>query len=219
MCGRFVVLTREEVAAVVAAVERGEWLEPLDADVERAQAFPGNSIQAFGAPDGRLAIGSFLWGFPLEWSKKPVFNTRIESALSGSGMWAPLIGDGRCIVPAARFFEPHASETVRSPKTGRQIKRAYEFAGPDGTPLLLAGLTDGAHCSIVTTEPNRWVSPIHNRMPLVLRFEEVPIWLGGSLTEAAALADRSAYELDVEAEQLQTGSVSDAGASPQLTLF
>ena len=80
MCGRFVMLTREEVARVVAAVERGEWLQPLDGTIERAQAFPGSEIEAFGTPDGSLAVGSFHWGFPVEWGKNPVFNTRIETA-------------------------------------------------------------------------------------------------------------------------------------------
>ena len=200
MCGRFVMLTREEVARVVAAVERGEWLQPLDGTIERAQAFPGSEIEAFGTPDGSLAVGSFHWGFPVEWGKNPVFNTRIESALSGRGMWRDMVESGRCIVPAASFFEPHRSETVRSPKTGRQIKRAYEFAHDDDSPLLLAALTDGTHCSIVTTEPNRWVSPIHDRMPLVLHFEEVEQWLGGALSDIEPLADRGVYNLSVHPE-------------------
>ena len=214
MCGRFVMLTREEVARVVAAVERGEWLQPLDDTIERAQAFPGSEIEAFGTPDGSLAVGSFHWGFPVEWGKNPVFNTRIESALAGRGMWRDVVESGRCIVPAASFFEPHRSETVRSPKTGRQIKRTYEFAQEDGSPLLLAALTDGTHCSIVTTEPNRWVSPIHDRMPLVLRFEEVEQWLDGALSEIEPLADRSAYDLKAHPE------LNDLPTeSPQLSLF
>ena len=202
MCGRFVVLTREEVASVVAAVVRGEWLEPTPpaSDSLRAQAFPGTEIYAFGAPDGQLAVGSFHWGFPVEWSSKPVFNTRIESALSGRGMWRDLIQDGRCIVPAWTFFEPHATETVRSPKTGRQIKRAYDFADPAGAPLLMAALADGANCSIVTTEPNTTVAPIHPRMPLILRFEEVTRWLEGTVSDVECLADRSRLALDARPE-------------------
>ena len=206
MCGRFVMLTREEVERVVHAVERGEWLQPLDSTIERSQAFPGNAIEAFGAPDGSFSVGSFHWGFPVEWGKNPVFNTRIESALSGRGMWRGVMESGRCIVPAAAFFEPHREETVRSPRTGRQIKRAYEFAQPEGMPLLLAGLTDGTNCSIVTTEPNRWVAPIHNRMPLALQFEEVRQWLEGTIAEVEPLADRSGSNLKVrpEFEELAT---------------
>lgn len=217
MCGRFVMLTREEVADVVAAVERGERPKPLGVRDNRAQAFPGNSIQAFGAPDGQLAIGNFHWGFPVEWSKKPVFNTRIESALSGHGMWRDLVDDGRCIVAAQAFFEPHATETMRSPKTGRQIKRAYEFADPEGVPLLLAALTDGTNCSIVTTEPNAAVSPIHPRMPLLLRFEEVGKWLESPASALANLESRDTFELTVRPELNPEEPATSM--SEQLSLF
>ena len=70
----------------------------------------------------------------------------------------------------------------------------------DSSPLLLAALTDGTHCSIVTTEPNRWVSPIHDRMPLALRFEEVEQWLGGALSDIEPLANRSAFSLNAHPE-------------------
>ena len=220
MCGRFVMLTREEVAEVVASVESGKPLAPLATVDLRPQAFPGSDILAFGIPEDRMSVGSFRWGFPVEWSKKPVFNTRIESALSGKGMWRALIEGGRCIVPAVSFFEPHASEMVRSARSGKKVKRAYEFSAPTRTPLLLAALCDGENCSIVTTEPNRWVSPVHNRMPLALRFEEVPAWLGGEVADIAPLADRCAVELLVEPDRAQViVDEKDKGEPGQLTLF
>ena len=236
MCGRFVTLSREEVAEVLMALERGEPLRILEERDTRAQAFPGSDIAAIGLPNGlagrladgmdngngprdQLSIGTFRWGFTPSWSNKTIFNTRIESALSGSGMWANIIRDGRCIVPAASFFEPHATETVRSPRTGRQVKRSYEFAQPDGSPLLLAGLCNDGCCSIVTTEPNRWVSPIHSRMPLALRFEEVLPWLAGDQETLSALADRRSYELRVSPETIRTESEGGTEPPDQLSLF
>ena len=259
MCGRFVTLSREEVAEVLMALEQGEPLRILEERDGRAQAFPGSDIAAIGLPNGladelmgetangmagtsfarrnelaavptnsenvadlrdQLSIGTFRWGFTPSWSNKTIFNTRIESALSGSGMWANIIRDGRCIVPAASFFEPHATETVRSPRTGRQVKRSYEFAQPDGSPLLLAGLCNDGCCSIVTTEPNRWVSPIHSRMPLALRFEEVLPWLAGDQETLSALADRCSYELHVAPESISAaGNENDAEPPAQLSLF
>ena len=66
----------------------------------------------------------------------------------------------------------------------------------------------------VTTEPNRWVSPIHDRMPLALRFEEVERWLGGSLSDIEPLADRSAFSLNAHPE------LNNPAAEPsQLSLF
>ena len=223
MCGRFVTLTYEEVAEVVAAVERGDGLASLARREGRAQAYPGSAVDAVSKvanAANRVQASRFTWGFTPSWSKKTIFNTRLESALSGSGMWTDMVNGGRCIVPAAAFFEPHVTETVRSPRTGRPMKRAYTFAQPDGTPLLLAGLHDGERCSIVTTEPNSWVSPVHNRMPLVLRFQEVPLWLEGGMHDLAQLADRAALELTVAPEALPESATPPAVEdSNQLSLF
>ena len=215
MCGRFAVLTYEEVAAVAEAVERR--LEhpraALDvADPTRAQAFPGSSI-ALLSPNSRGALEAreAVWGFQTDWSKKLVFNTRIESAMDGSAMWREAAGNGRCIIPAAAFFEPHATKTIRSPRTGRPMKQPFAFTDPEGLPLLLAGVQQEGRCSIVTTEPNRWVAPVHNRMPLVMRFQEASLWLG---PEWHTLADRSSIELHAQPERLQAPQRND-----QLSLF
>ena len=208
MCGRFEILTYEEVAAVVAAVEERAASNALSHDKPRAQARPGSNVLLF---DDSLHIAEAQWGFTPEWGTKPVFNTRIESALEGKGMWREPIQNGRCVIPAAAFFEPHATETVRSPRTGRPTKRQYRFTLPDEKPLLLAGVQTEGHCSVVTCEPNRWVSPIHNRMPLLLQFEEVATWLS---PDWPSLADRSAFELLAAPER------PDAPVEPdQLTLF
>ena len=206
MCGRFTYLTGEEFAGVVDALEGGTGLVELDCGVEREMARPRSHVQAVVWDGGAFGVAQFTWGFRPTQSTDVVFNTRIESALGGVPLWACPLRDGRCILPVASFFEPHRSETSFNPKTGRQAKRQYEFADPRNVPLLLASIHDGSCVSVLTTEPNAAVRPIHARMPLVLRFEEVPLWLDG---DYAPLADRSAVELSVLAEAIPD----------QLTLF
>ena len=106
---------------------------------------------------------------------------------------------------------------MRSSRTGRQVKRPYRFDDPEGAPLLLAGIRDDERCSVVTTEPNRYVSPVHDRMPLLLRFEEVRLWLDGDLTDLTSLADRASHELTVLPEF--DGDANDSESSGQLALF
>ena len=212
MCGRFTYLTYDELADVVQVVEqRGS--ARLRSGVERAQARPGSDVHALVPRASCLEIEPFIWGFELP-GKKLVFNTRIESALGGSALWADAIREGRCILPVASFFEPHASETVRDLRTRRLGKRQYEFADAHSMPLLLASVHDGGRLSVVTTEPNESVAPIHNRMPLALRFEEVPLWLEGDFTP---LADRSDFELLARPED--AGRVDCESDDPQLSLF
>lgn len=213
MCGRFVVLTYEEVAAIVAAVEgRGEKRQ-VALDALRAHARPGSSILLVkrDAEGENLTIGEATWGFAPEWSSRPVFNTRVESMLEGSPMWRDATESGRCIIPAAAFFEPHATETAPSPRTGKPMKRPYQFADAHGAPLLMAGVQAGGRCSVVTCEPNRWVAPVHNRMPLLLRFEEAGTWLS---PDWPSLADRATFQLNVTPERLEAPPQPD-----QLSLF
>ena len=112
-----------------------------------------------------------------------VFNTRIESALEQlrlgrRGMWAKAIAEGRCLVPVRAFYEGHMTEKVESERTGRPVRRQYLFRLPGARAFLLAAVREGDRFSIVTTRPNASVSPVHDRMPLVLGHGESGVWLG-----------------------------------------
>lgn len=199
MCGRFVMLTYDEVADVIRSIEMDAPynIEP-DWPARRPYAYPG-SVAPIIAERGRSLFPDALkWGFEVEWRRGLVFNTRIETALGPRpGMWKGPISSGRCVVATAGFFEPHATETRMSPKTGKAVRRQYFFSVLDSEPTFLAAVRNDAAFSIVTTEPNRWVSPVHGRMPLVLRRDEIPVWLGGAYE---SLSDRSAVDLAVKAE-------------------
>ena len=196
MCGRFVMLTHDEVADVIRSIQMDTpyIIEP-DWPARRPSAYPGSIVPIITPNEDLLVLQDLKWGFEVGWQKGLVFNTRIESALGPRpGMWKKPIAEGRCIVATAGFFEPHASETIRSARTGKEIKRQYFFATTGDHPTFLAAIRNDDAFSIVTTEPNQWMSPIHKRMPIVIETSEVPLWLSGSFE---ALADRSHTELEV----------------------
>lgn len=193
MCGRYQVLPRDQVRAIAASASGQMALDAL-ADISAADVrdvYPNDTILAI---DSTFNVVELVWGFDVEWSRNPVFNTRIESLLDGSEMWQNANEHGRCVIPAARFYEPHMNEKVRSQSTGRAVKRPYIFALGDNEALLFAGVSENGRCSIVTTQPNQSVASIHDRMPLILRPDEVRRWFAGELS---SLADRSEISLDV----------------------
>ena len=229
MCGRFTGLTYDQVAEVVAAVEAGGVGNAApDWPAQRADIRPGSqawiivpgNLPGNRAEEGSLTSGLAMlapfeaqWGFPVEWSNTLVFNTRIETATGANpGMWQQPIREGRCLVPALRFFEPHATETVASPASGRMVKRQYAFEPYEQGFLLMAAVVQGSRFSIVTTKPNACVAPVHDRMPLVVQPHEVPMWLGPCFVE---LADRASVELRVQPEPLP----NSYRESTQLRLF
>lgn len=108
------------------------------------------------------------------------------------------IARGRCLVPVRAFYESSATETVASERTGKPVRRQYRFRLPGAGVFLIAGIQQDGRFSIVTTEPNSSVAPVHDRMPLVLGPGESSIWLGPGF---ASLADRSGIRLDAEPER------------------
>lgn len=83
----------------------------------------------------------------------------------------------------------------------------------------MAGVADGRFCSVVTTGPNARVSPVHPRMPLLLRFQEVPLWLEGSASDIAPLADRSQCDLAARPELEAAPTAQPRPDEGQLSLF
>lgn len=181
---------------------------PLNVDPDwparRIEAFPKSVAPlvvptfdtAFEAPSltqGSLAVRELSWGFEESWKPGVVFNTRIESA--DKPTWRDSMEHRRCVLPVPAFFESNQSETFPSPKTGKPIKRQYEFHVP-GQDVILIGCTwRGDAFSMVTTEANSDMAPIHHRMPLIVKQEELPLWLGSDFME---LADRSSIRLEAQ---------------------
>lgn len=235
MCGRFTVVGEVGLGLAMEAIEAGSWNGFPDDEracgrLDRSEARPTALVQVV-ARDGGIVSVPMIWGFSVSWQRNVVFNARIERAGDAGGMWSEAFAARRCIVPAWTFFEPHRSETAISPRTGRTVKRQYAFASPDGTPLLLAGIydrplvDDGAETkqaepprfSIVTTAPTDGISPIHDRMPLVLDPAESRAWLEGA--PAPLFADRSGTVLDIAPETPAARKPDKAAEQGQLPLF
>jgi len=98
----------------------------------------------------------------------------------------------RCLVPASGFYEWQAV-------TGR--KQPWHFRPTDAELFALAGISaiwNGIRSvSLITTEPNALMAPIHDRMPAILKPEDYAEWLDTSNHDAQALirpypADRMA---------------------------
>jgi putative SOS response-associated peptidase YedK len=127
------------------------------------------------------------WGLIPSWAKDPrigskMINARAEGIESKPSFKKPLRSQ-RCIIPASGFFEW---------KGNPGAKAKYRIARKDGDLFGFAGLYDTWHdpgggelttCTIITTQPNELVAPIHNRMPVILLPEDEDHWLDPDMTE------------------------------------
>jgi putative SOS response-associated peptidase YedK len=122
-------------------------------------------------PDGREQL--MRWGFHRE------FNAAINNARSDKlegGMWREAFHERRCVIPMTLFYE-------WGPDTGGR-KQAHEFRAPGDDYLWVAGIWEenqelGSCYSMITTAASPMMAPIHDRMPALLRPDELDEWLAG----------------------------------------
>lgn len=131
-------------------------------------------------PDGSLK--SMAWGFriPVPGKKgtmRTVVNSR-EDKLGGR-TWNKSFRERRCLIPAAAFYEWVQGTAGMVP---------LRFERPEHSITWIAGIwreeEERGECfSMITTEPNSVLAPVHDRMPAVLTDEQIPAYLAGELQE------------------------------------
>jgi putative SOS response-associated peptidase YedK len=137
-------------------------------------------------------IETFRWGLIPSRTGTPeglplMINARAESVDSRPSFRGLLAGR-RCVVPADGFYEWRTEMGRRQP---------YFIRHRDRRPLAFAGLWDdwtGAggttrSCTIITTDANDLLRPLHDRMPVVLEPEALRRWLDPTLDDFDRLRD------------------------------
>ena len=98
----------------------------------------------------------------------------------GTPMFAGAFLRRRALIPVDRYWQRNTVEVVNS-------GRRFEISRLDGKPMAWAGLWESfvwpgneierTYC-VLTVEANELISPIHDRMPLILEESDWPLWLG-----------------------------------------
>lgn len=133
--------------------------------------------------DGQNRLDYFVWGLIPSWSKDTKIASRLINARAETLAEKPSFRSAykrrRCLIFADGFYEWQQVPGEKS-KTPLFIHLA------DNKPFAFAGLweiwysPDGSEvrsCTIITTEPNSFMQPIHNRMPVILPEDTYQEWL------------------------------------------
>lgn len=150
--------------------------------------------------EGRLR--SMVWGFPLVMKSKrtgepmkpkPVNNARTDKL--GELFWRSSFEQRRCLIPVTAFAEAEGNrgEKTRTWFTLPEPKSTFACAG-----LWREGDEFGACYSMIMTDANSTVAPIHDRMPVILPEAEWNKWTDGSNKGAKALCRPYDGVLDVQ---------------------
>jgi putative SOS response-associated peptidase YedK len=199
MCGRYV---SPEQAAIERAWRVGRASGHLPAG--RFNVAPTDPVPLLSLEHGILTLGTARWGLIPHWWKqaKPPqlsFNARLEEA-AGKPMWRDPMRFGRCLVPAAGWYEWRVIEQT-DPQTGEivQAKQPHYIRRQDGNLFCFAGLmslrsvTGTAEqpltCALLTTAAAGPLAGVHDRMPVVLPDEVHDRWLDRTLKDPARASE------------------------------
>ena len=174
MCGRYSLdATPQELVEAFALAEAIAFKPRYN--IAPTQSVPVVRVDP-EAGDRRAAL--LRWGMatPRFGGARPLINARSET-IEQKPSFRDAFRQRRCLVPATGFFEWQKLGTARQP---------FHICGRGGGLLGFAGLWDRGPAEegdqpeafvILTTAPNRAMSGIHDRMPVIIDTSGWDLWL------------------------------------------
>jgi putative SOS response-associated peptidase YedK len=177
MCGRFTLAVPAAEIADLFEVDARLNLRPRY-NIAPTQQAP--VVRAKKDEGRELAL--LRWGLIPAWAKDPAIGNRMINARAESVAEKPAFRAAfkarRCLVPADGFYEWQ--------KAGKG-KQPFYIRRKDKQPFAFAGLYERWQnraegeildtFTIITTEPNVLMAPIHNRMPVIIPEDDYDRWL------------------------------------------
>jgi putative SOS response-associated peptidase YedK len=186
MCGRYAITTAPE------AMRRMFGYPEMPNFPARYNIAPTQPIPIVRMVEGKREFALVRWGLLPSWVKDPKNFTLLINARGETAIEKPAFRNAmkrrRCLIPADGFYEW---------KRDGAVKRPYLIRLKGGAPFAFAGLWEtwtGPNgeeldtAAIVTTEANRTLSPIHNRMPVILTPDAFGMWLDSANVDAKTAA-------------------------------
>lgn len=179
MCGRYGFYKNDEFSERFG-------IDVGDIDLtDNYNVAPGQTMPIIVSLDNKPSVRLMRWGLVPVWAKDlkigyKLINARSET-LFDKPMWKSLIKSKRCLIPANGFYEwrkePEGSKTVKQPYFIKpKDEKLFAFAGLWSTWKDVEGMEWDTY-SIITTQPNKEMSAIHDRMPVILHQDDESSWL------------------------------------------
>lgn len=163
MCGRYVGF--DDGNDVIKDIYQQAYDKFPDAPIKIGEVFPTETVPVLTGAD--LSPVPMKWGYPGFKGKGVLINARAET-VTEKYTFRDGILRSRCVIPTCGYYE------------WDKQKVKYRFNLPDDPTLYLGGFfarfPDGDRFIILTTLPNDSVKDVHDRMPLILTKEMLPVW-------------------------------------------
>jgi putative SOS response-associated peptidase YedK len=185
MCGRFNSYhSSSEIAKTFDLADVPE-LKP------RYNIAPTTEVAAIiNSESGDRKFQWLRWGLIPHWAKdknigNKLINARAET-VAEKPSFRSAFKHSRCLIIASGFYEWQQQEGGKQPFLIQQT---------DNLPFAFAGLWSSWHrdgetinsCTIITTEANEIMTPIHHRMPVILPSDRYDLWLDPTIERSQLL--------------------------------
>lgn len=178
MCGRYTLHKRVDEIA-----ERFNLAKVPDISANYNVA-PGQIMPVITEDDSGRKLELMKWGLVPVWAKDPKIGYKLINArddtIFDKPMWRSVILKKRALIPADGFYEWKKPADPKDRKHPFYIHPKqtdlFSFAGVWESWKDVEGLEHKTY-SIITTEPNKEMAAIHNRMPVILHQADESAWL------------------------------------------
>jgi len=173
MCGRYALHAHPQVIALQFGLSKAPEF------AARYNIAPTSDVLIVRAAKDVREAARVRWGLVPRWAKDPAIGARLNNARAETVAQKPSFRDAyrkrRCLIPASGFYEWRAEH-------GR--KQPYYVTPAQGELFAFAGLWEAWNelqtCTVITTEANDAMRPIHDRMPVILDPASYQPWLEGN---------------------------------------
>lgn len=176
MCGRFTFFASPEL------LQQEFNLTSIPSFHARYNIAPTQDVFAVIEVNEKRRAGFLKWGLIPHWSKdkkiaSKLINARAETIDSKPSFKQPFESK-RCIIPSSGFYEWKKEDGKKQPY--------FIYPTNENGLFAFAGLWDKwidennrtiFTCTIITTEANEMMEPLHHRMPVILEKEDYSTWL------------------------------------------
>ncbi|UCE09382.1 MAG: SOS response-associated peptidase [Candidatus Thorarchaeota archaeon] len=204
MCGRFYLLSHQE------AIRERFGIEEFDFEITpRYNIAPQQKI-AVAVSDPKVRLVGMHWGLVPFWAKDMKIGNRMINAraetLVEKRAFKPAFKKRRCIILSSGFYEWQRTAKGKKPMNIRL---------QSGDPFALAGIYERwkapsekiiLSTAIITTRPNKTLSSIHNRMPVILRRDDERAWMDVDLDDLDRLQQMLQPYSDDEMEAFEVST-------------
>jgi putative SOS response-associated peptidase YedK len=188
MCGRFTLRTPPKDLVEVFQLLRALEMTP------RYNIAPTQPVAVVRQSATCREMSLLRWGLIPAWAKDTKIGASLINARADTIATKPSFRTAfkrrRCLIPADGFYEWKKGEGKTKQPYYIRLKKDFPFAfaglwehweGPDNSAI--------DSCTIVTTDANETLRPLHDRMPVILHEEDYDRWLDPKIDDASQLCE------------------------------